>query len=518
MPPLVSFVMRYAIVSDIHANLTAWKAVLNDLSDQRIDKIICLGDIIGYGPDPIGVLESVHRVAHVTLMGNHDAAVCGKIDAHVFSARAQEAVLRHRALFSTRGLAWLSGLPLELTAPLFRCAHGDFSEPAAFRYIIDPTEALPSWKVTQENLLFVGHTHLPGIHVIGASGVPHRIEPCDFEIEPGKRYIINPGSVGYPRIGSCRSSYCLFDDADGAIFFRSLPFDCEGYAAALREAGLSPDSWLVEKETEQHLPSIRARLSFARPLTNDQQARDVRRHAHLSSGKTTRWRRYATPVGLAASLAALAAAGLMIARRPSSPDALALSIPPFDLPALAAFPIQPRDKNLLPALPAAFAPDGRLPGWRLELEDRDRQRFETGLRQGAATLRISHEGPARARIESPMINLAGAHLNAVRLRGRIHRLDGFNGAVFFQVITYAPRPGDALATGATHSFEVRDTRRRHATGVEINRKIAIPRSVTHLRFRVDADFAGWLEIEQPVLTDAPTGQPASRPSEQEAPP
>jgi hypothetical protein len=149
--------MRYAIISDIHANLAAWKSVQTDLADMKADKIICLGDVVGYGSDPVGVLESVYRVVHITLMGNHDAAVCGKIDPRGFSPRAKAAVLRHREQISPRGLTWLSGLPLIVTAADFRCAHGDFGEPAAFRYIIEPEEALASWNATQEQLLFVAN-------------------------------------------------------------------------------------------------------------------------------------------------------------------------------------------------------------------------------------------------------------------------------------------------------------------------------------------------------------------------
>ncbi|MEI7903096.1 MAG: metallophosphoesterase, partial [bacterium] len=105
--------MRYAIVSDIHANLAAWKTVLKDIADMRADKIICLGDVSGYGPQPVDVLESVYRVVNVTLLGNHDAAICGKLDPNTFSPRAKTAVLRHREQLSGVGMAWLKTLPLE---------------------------------------------------------------------------------------------------------------------------------------------------------------------------------------------------------------------------------------------------------------------------------------------------------------------------------------------------------------------------------------------------------------------
>lgn len=101
--------MRYAITSDIHANRQAWNAVLLDIRSSNIDKIICLGDIVGYGPDPARVLESVY-------------------------------------------------------------SNVDFSEPAAFNYVIEPGDALDSWEAVEESLLFIGHTHHPSIFVLGGSG------------------------------------------------------------------------------------------------------------------------------------------------------------------------------------------------------------------------------------------------------------------------------------------------------------------------------------------------------------
>lgn len=495
--------MRYAIISDLHANLPAWKTVLADLADMKVDKIICLGDVVGYGPDPVGVLEAVYRVVHITLMGNHDAAVCGKIDPCVFSPRAQAAVLRHREQISPRGLAWLSGLPLVVTAPGFRCAHGDFSEPAAFRYIIEAKEALPSWSATQEQLLFVGHSHLPGIYVIGASGVPHFVNPCDFQLEEGKRYIVNPGTVGYPRDGDCRSSYCIYDDTAKSIAFRSLPFDCEGYRKSLREAGLEDDPWMERKEAQHSLPELRARLSFALPLTTDQHAQGVREQRSLTPRVP---RKLLLPFMIlllfAAGVAGYTAFAVFKAGRSSPRTPLSLNVPDFDLPSLVAYPLIPPDKNLLPVIPSELSPDGRLAGWRYAFEDRKRQAFGTGLRDGAITLRIAHAGPSRVQLESPLINLAGTNLRMLRLRGQVRRLDDFTGAVFFQLATYTTQPDDSLLLGATHSFEVRDTQGKPAEAAALSRKIpTLPKRVTHVRFRVEADFAGTLEIEQPSLTD-----------------
>ena len=506
--------MRYAIISDIHANLPAWKTVLADIADMKADKIVCLGDVVGYGTDAVAVLESVYHVVHATLMGNHDAAVCGKLSPDAFSPRARAAVLRHREQISARGLSWLGSLPLVLKAPGFRCAHGDFSEPAAFRYIIEPEEALASWNATREQLLFVGHSHLPGIYVIGASGVPHFVNACDFTLEEGKRYIVNPGSVGYPRVGDCRSSYCLFDDAGKTINCRSVPFDCGGYRRALREAGFEDDPWIEAKETQHLLPTLRERLSFAKPLTAEQPAKDVRKRSSLRSERLRKHLFLVVFFGLFA----LGAAGYAAfrAERAAAQAPLAVSVPDYDIPSLHAYPVLPADKNLLPALPALIPADGRLPGWRYALEDRTRQSFDTALRDGSICLRIAHKGEGKVRLESPLINLAGTGLRSLRLRGRLHRLDGFSGTVFFQLAAYATRPDQAQEQRAVFSHEVRGSKSRSDSLGSLSRKIDLPAGTTHVRFRMDADFDGTIELEQPSLAaaaEAPRAQAQTRTGE-----
>lgn len=172
--------MRYAFISDVHANLTALQSVLSDISRQKIDKIICLGDTMGYGPQPVETLELIYQVAEIHLLGNHDAAVCGKLNPIIFSSSAKKAVLKHREIISDQGLKWLGTMPLTFKTPEFRCTHGDFSKPGAYKYIISKEDALPSWAATDEQLLFAGHTHLAAIYVIGKSGAPHYLPPPRF--------------------------------------------------------------------------------------------------------------------------------------------------------------------------------------------------------------------------------------------------------------------------------------------------------------------------------------------------
>jgi len=492
--------MRYAIVSDIHANLPAWKTVLTDIADMRADKIICLGDVVGYGSQPVEVLESVYRVVNVTLMGNHDAAVCGKLDPDTFSPRAKAAVLRHREQLSQTGIDWLSRLPLLLTTPGFRCAHGDFSDPAAYHYIIEPEHALPSWKATHEQLLFVGHSHLPGIFVIGASGTPHFIDPCDFQLEEGKRYIVNPGSVGYPRVGDCRSSYCLYDDATRTLVYRQLPFDDELYRQSLRDAGLEDDPWLERHTSRRLLPGVREQLSFAKPtltLAGQPPQKPAAAARTRPPPARTHLLAFAALALCAAGAATLAA---FSAGRGTGQTSLAVSVPAFDLPALAAYPLAPPDKNLLPPLPDSLTPDGRLAGWRYAFEDRTQQAFSMGLRQASLTLRIRNTGTRKAQLESPLIDLAGTGIRNLRLRGRIRKSEPFSGTVFYQLLSYTASPDGSLRQSRVDAYEMRTSKRKLSPpAAERDVGIRLVRPVTHVRFCIEAAFDGTLEIEQPCL-------------------
>ena len=509
LPPFFyDLAMRIAIVSDLHANLMAWRTVLADLADMKAEQIICLGDVIGYGPNPVELLESVYSVVNVTLMGNHDAAVCGRLSTATFSPRAKTAVARHRELLTPAALEWLARLPLTYEGPGFRCTHGEFSKPTAFRYVVAPEDALPSWRVTAEQLLFVGHSHRPGIYVIGTSGVPHFIEPFDFELEEGKRYLINPGSVGYPRVGDCRSSYCIYDDKARSILFRQLPFDTISYRTAMHGIGMDDDPWVQQKAEQRYVPILRDAPKFGKGQSQPATPQDTQttgaRPATAARAVLPHLSRRARLLVVSALIAGTALiAGLVAFRagRTSGQPQLAISVPAYDPPPLAAYPLMPPGKNLLPLLPPALDENGRLQGWRYAFEDRSKQTFRTGLRDGKTTLLIVNSAACKAQVESPLINLAATDLRAVRMYGRIRKPEPFSGTVFYQVMQYTTAPDGSQRQVAVTPFEMRSTRRKLSPpGAERDVSIKLRKQVTHLRFRIEADFTGTLEIEQPFLT------------------
>ena len=218
--------MIYAIISDVHANAEALRAVLEDAARQGAEKVLCLGDTVGYGPLPVAAVELVRGHCEVVLAGNHDDAVCGRMSAEGFIDLAGEAVGRHREELSAADLKWLKSLPYVHAGDGFIAAHGDFVDPEKFFYIDDEADARANFDKTDAQLMFVGHTHVPKLCLTGASGAVYVTDAQDFTLEEGKRYIVNPGSVGYPRErgGKCFSSYVIYDSNEKTVVFRYLPF------------------------------------------------------------------------------------------------------------------------------------------------------------------------------------------------------------------------------------------------------------------------------------------------------
>ena len=358
--------MRYAIISDIHANLQAWNAVLLDIRSLRVDQIICLGDIIGYGPNPREVMQSVYTSVDHFVLGNHDAAFCGKLDEALFNDSARGVLRWTRAQLGDEAHRFFGDLPLCLAGDGFRCTHGEFAAPGHFRYVIDPADALPSWQAAEEPVLFIGHTHRPGIFLIGQSGTPHFLEPQDFVVEEGKRFIVNPGSVGQPRDGDARASYCIYDTTERAVYWRRIPFDLDAYRAALLKAGVPESaSYFLTHDPRQGKPPIRTVLGFNPPTEAAQAAKvDVEvRDIQVLQGRVRRWRRlFVLLAALFVCTAAVGAWGSMRYVRRS------LELPGADAHSIDAASVAVQ-QNMLPPF-AQAGPQGSLTGWSIRLGNR----------------------------------------------------------------------------------------------------------------------------------------------------
>jgi len=240
--------MKYAIISDIHSNPKALDAVLEDAWNNNADKIICLGDVVGYGPDPAGAIALVRDTCDVVLMGNHDAAVAGARNTDGMLGSAADGVRRNRAKLSKEDLDWLVSLPYTYSADGFDCAHGSFADAERFCYIKDHFEAKDSLRKSSAQFQFVGHTHVSAVWDWDQYLWDRFSDPrvnAEFSANPEHRYVVNVGSVGYPRVEN-GSVYALFDSAIGKVEFRRLPFDYETYADDLRSNGAEIPFWVDE--------------------------------------------------------------------------------------------------------------------------------------------------------------------------------------------------------------------------------------------------------------------------------
>lgn len=238
--------MRYLIISDIHANLVALDAVLADADLATIDEVWCLGDTVGYGPNPNECVERVRELAASRcLVGNHDYAALDLIDISDFNPEARRAVLWTREQLTPESVAFLEKLPgrIDNVAERFTLAHGSPRHPI-WEYILSPSVAAENFSAFETQFCLVGHTHQPVIFrqddqsddvqmLQPALNVPLPIAQAN-----GVRFIINPGSVGQPRDGDPRASYALYDDETGALTYRRVAYDIAETQARMSKAGL----------------------------------------------------------------------------------------------------------------------------------------------------------------------------------------------------------------------------------------------------------------------------------------
>jgi diadenosine tetraphosphatase ApaH/serine/threonine PP2A family protein phosphatase len=282
--------MRYAILSDIHGNDEALRAVFADIdriSEEqgvRVDQIWCLGDVVGYGPEPSACVRRVRARCDICIAGNHDWAAIGKLDLTDFGGAAAESATWTRDQLAADERQYLRMVPETARVGNFTLAHGSPSNPI-WEYLISPEVAAPNFAAFETPFCVVGHSHLPTIflqpaavyekapltarsviesraqlamampggpsrsmleHVSGQQESPPSAPPCERVLmreglwmpRAGYRAIVNPGSVGQPRDGDPRAAYVLYDSAIGFEFRRVL-YDIEKTQHKIREYGLS---------------------------------------------------------------------------------------------------------------------------------------------------------------------------------------------------------------------------------------------------------------------------------------
>lgn len=230
--------MRLAIISDIHANLEALTAVLEDIDAIQADAVVCLGDVVGYGADPSACLEVTRAVSLFVLAGNHDFAAVGKVDLSEFNPYARAAALWTRDQLNNREQGYLSNLPLTREELGAFFVHGSPYRPERWNYILSIYEARRAFENFDEQVCFVGHSHAPIVLALNAKDQISVVDGAVVVFEQGNRYIVNVGSVGQPRDGDPRASYGVWDTGENRFELRRVAYDVQLAQKKILEAGL----------------------------------------------------------------------------------------------------------------------------------------------------------------------------------------------------------------------------------------------------------------------------------------
>ncbi len=229
--------MRIAIISDIHANLEALEAVMLDISGKKCDRIICLGDIVGYGPNPGDCIRLLSEAGIPCIKGNHDEACASDVFPYRMNAMASSAVVWTQSKLSKIEKLWLSNLPFTMELPEMFFVHASPHDPDHWAYILDTYEARRAFGAFNGIICFVGHTHEP----VAWTQTGEVIDPERYDrlhLEQGKRYLVNVGSVGQPRDRDPRAAYVIYDTEEAFVELQRLPYNIETTQDKILEAGL----------------------------------------------------------------------------------------------------------------------------------------------------------------------------------------------------------------------------------------------------------------------------------------
>jgi predicted phosphodiesterase len=232
--------MKYGILGDIHSNLSALQAVLARFEREGVERVISVGDVVGYGAAPRECIELVRSVDAIVVKGNHDAACVDEIDIRYFNNYARDAVRWTQGVLDDDERSWLSSLPY--TADLADCCvgHGTYYRPELFDYIQSTTDADPSLDAMTVPLCFVGHSHVP-VTLMRLKDDPLRTAytvDTEIDLSESLRVLINVGSVGQPRDEEPRAAYAVYDSDAMRVWIRRTEYDIEREAQRIRAAGL----------------------------------------------------------------------------------------------------------------------------------------------------------------------------------------------------------------------------------------------------------------------------------------
>lgn len=234
---------RLGLIADVHSNLQALNAALDWIDARGVDALYCLGDVVGYGGDPVACVDRVRERCAGVVRGNHDAAVVDESLRGWFNPHARAAIERQAELLGNADRDWLAGLPYTLQLGDVALTHSGFADPAAFDYVTSARHAAVELDALAGRWGFYGHTHVPDAWRRGDDGRIERVPPREIPggtALDGGTWIVNPGAVGQPRDRDPRAACAIFDAGRGVLEWARVPYDVEAAQDAIRERGM-PD-------------------------------------------------------------------------------------------------------------------------------------------------------------------------------------------------------------------------------------------------------------------------------------
>lgn len=233
--------MRIALLADIHGNLEALNSVLTEIKNLKIKKIWCLGDLVGYGPEPAKVIEWAQKNKIPTVKGNHEAGVLGEINLEWFNPIAKQVILWTQKNLSNLNIKFLKKLPLKLEIQNYVLVHGSLREPLT-EYILDKITAEVNLDLLKKDILLVGHSHFPFIFKKNFLPFSYKKE---FFLQPNCKYLINPGSIGQPRDRNPQAAWLEIETQKRKIIFHRTSYNIKKTQIKMKK--LNFPSFLIER-------------------------------------------------------------------------------------------------------------------------------------------------------------------------------------------------------------------------------------------------------------------------------
>ena len=230
--------MKLALISDIHGNLEALSAALEDIDKQQVDKIHCLGDVIGYGSEPAACLELVNKTCDIKLMGNHEYVILGLESPDSYTQVARISAEWTRGRLTDRDFSFITDFEMDRSLDNLYLVHASPFEPEQWHYILSPEEAAQAFERLEGWLCFHGHSHIPLIFSEAYNRPPREKVGHSFLPDSENRYLVNIGSVGQPRDNDPRACYVTFDTHEGEVTYHRVAYDIETAQSKMAQAQL----------------------------------------------------------------------------------------------------------------------------------------------------------------------------------------------------------------------------------------------------------------------------------------